>query len=436
MGAKLLIERASWTLVDQGVVSFGNFLLNVLLARTLSEEDYGKFALFLGAIFILRTFDYSFISYPLSVRLCVVNDDERGRLLGNTALLTVFLSLVLVIVMALGTTLLGANNIRLPACLCYLCWQAQETPRRCLLADFRYRAAVAGDGTAYLGQVLLMVLLAWLDDITLPSALYMMSAAFAIGALVQASKLRFAWPDFSQTRPLAREYFSVGKWSLVNYQLVLFRAQLFPWMLAGAVGTAATASFQAGANIAAMMSPIILGIGNAIPQVAAHAHRTSGVIGASRVAYGYVLFGLGPILVICAATVLMPGLLLRAVYGPSSPYLSAAIGLQLLAVAGVLDYIAEMISKTLLGVQAGRLASLVNVVAVAAAAVLAFALIGRLGVFGACLGLLIANLVRAIGAVIAIAWLIADEKSREPAQSAAAVSPAPIDKALGAPAEQ
>ena len=79
---------------------------------------------------------------------------------------------------------------------------------------------------------------------------------------------------------------------------------------------------------------------------------------------------------------------------------------------------------------------LVNVVAVAAAAVLAFVLIGRLGVFGACLGLLIANLVRATGAVIAIAWLIADERSRVPARSAAAVSPAPIDKALGAPAEQ
>ena len=182
-----------------------------------------------------------------------------------------------------------------------------------------------------------------------------------------------------------------------------------------------------------MMTPIILGIGNAIPQVAAHAHRTGGVIGASRAAYGYVLFGLAPVLVICAAAVLMPELLLRTVYGPSSPYLAAAMGLQLLAVAGVLDYIAEVASKTLLGVQAGRLASLVNVAAVAAAAVLAFALIGRLGVFGACLGLLIANLVRATGAVLAIAWLIADEKSRVPARSAAAVSPAPIDKALGAP---
>jgi O-antigen/teichoic acid export membrane protein len=424
MGAKLIIERASWTLVDQGVVSFGNFLLNVLLARTLSQEDYGEFALFLGAIFILRPIDFSFISYPLSVRLCVASKEERARLLGNTILLTAALSLVLVMVMALGTTLLGAEHILLPACLCVLCWQAQETSRRCLLADFRYREAVLGDGIAYVGQALLIAVLAWNDALTLPSALYMMSTTFGIGALVHASKLQFARPDFTETRLLAREYFSVGKWSFVNYELVLVRAQLFPWLLAATAGTAATASLQAGLNIANMMNPIIFGIGNAIPQVAAHAHRTGGVIGAWRAAYGYVLFGLGPILLMCTAAVLMPELLLRTIYGHSSPYLAAAIGLQLLAVAGVLDYIAEMNSKTLLGVQAGRLASVVNVVAVAVAAVLAFTLMGPLGVLGACLALLIANLVRAIGAVIAIAWLIADERSRELTRPAAVGSAA------------
>jgi hypothetical protein len=117
MDRKQFIERASWTLVDQGVVSGGNFLLNVLLARVLSKEDYGEFALFLGAIFLLRVFDYSLISYPLSVRLCGVNDDERAGLLGNTVLLAVALSLVLVVVMALGAMLLEADNILLPACL-------------------------------------------------------------------------------------------------------------------------------------------------------------------------------------------------------------------------------------------------------------------------------------------------------------------------------
>ena len=416
MSAKLLIQRASWTLIDQGVVSFGNFLLNVLLARTLDEEDYGKFALFLGAIFILRVIDYSLISYPLSVRLFVAGDEERARLLGNTILLTAALGLVLVMVMALGTTLLEVQNILLPACLCYLCWQAQETSRRCLLADFRYRAAVAGDGIAFVGQAMPIAILVWLDAVTLPAVLYSMSATFGISAVMHASKLRFVWPDPAEARLLAREYFSVGKWSLVNYQLVLVRGQLLPWVLAAFAGTAATASLQAGLNIANMMNPIIFGIGNAIPQVAAHAHRTGGVIGAFRAAYGYVLFGLGPILLISAAGVLMPALLLRTVYGPSSPYLAAAAGLQFLAIAGVLDYVAEMISKTLLGVESGRLASLVNVVAVGTAAVLAFVLIGPLGVFGACLALLIANLVRAAAGLIAITWLIAKERSRAPAR--------------------
>jgi O-antigen/teichoic acid export membrane protein len=414
MGTKLLIERASWTLVDQCVVSSGNFLLNVLLARTLTKQDYGEFALFLGAIFILRAIDYSFISYPLSVQLCGVNDKDRARLLGNTILLAAALSLVLVVIMGLGTELLE-HNILLPVCLCYLCWQAQETSRRCLLADFRYREAVAGDGIAYVGQALLIaVLLLWHDDfITLSSAIYVMAATFAAGALVHASKLRYAWPDLTETRRLAIEYFSIGKWSLVSYQLVLLRIQIFPWMLAAFAGTAATASLQAGLNIANMMNPIIFGIGNTIPQIAAHAHRSGGVLGASRAAYGYVMFGLGPILVICAAAVVMPNLLLQTVYGPSSPYIAVAVGLQLLAVSGVLDYIAEMISKTLLGVQSGRLAFLVNVVGFVAAAVLALVLIGPMGVLGACLALLIANLVRMVAAVIAIVWLIAKEKSRE-----------------------
>jgi O-antigen/teichoic acid export membrane protein len=436
MGTRLLIEKASWTLIDQGMVSSGNFLLNLVLARSLSEGEYGEFALFLGAIFILRNIDYSFISYPLSLRLCLASDKERAGLLGNTALLSAALALVLVAVVALGTMLLEADSIVLPACLCYLCWQAQETSRRCLLADFLYRDAVVGDGIAYVGQALLVGLLARLDLVSLPAALYMMSVTFAIGAIVHVSKLRFARPDLAEARLLAREYLSVGKWSFINYQLVLSRVQLFPWILAALAGTAATASLQAALNIANMMNPIIFGIGNAVPQVAAHAHRNGGTLAASRAAFGYIFFGLGPILLISAVACLMPNQLLRMAYGPSSPYLAVALGLQLLAVAGALDYIAEMISKTLLGVQAGRLASLVNIVALGVAAVLAFVFIQKLGVLGACLALWIANLVRATCAVIAISWLISKEKSREQTRPGTVASPAPMNRALGAPAEQ
>jgi O-antigen/teichoic acid export membrane protein len=122
----------------------------------------------------------------------------------------------------------------------------------------------------------------------------------------------------------------------------------------------------------------------------------------------------------------MPDLLLRTAYGPSSPYLDVAVGLQLLAVSGVLDYIAEMISKTLLGIQSGRLAFVVNVVATVAALALALALIGPLGVVGACLALLIANIVRVSGAITAIAWLITRERAKARVRLATTSAPAEL----------
>src|SRR5437879_3629587 len=184
-----VFARASWTLLDQCVVSGGNFLLNVLLARALSEDDYGEFALFLGAIFVLRAVDYSFISYPLAVRSCSVDPVERADLLANTLLLALVLSVGLLALMATGVVVLHAYDLLVPACLCYLCWQAQETSRRFLHADFRYKEAVIGDGVAYLGPVLLLAFVLQPTGISLALTLYTMSATFAAGAIVHSRKL-------------------------------------------------------------------------------------------------------------------------------------------------------------------------------------------------------------------------------------------------------
>ena len=405
---RLLFDRGSWTLVDQCVVSLGNFALNVQLARDLAVADYGKFVLFLGAIFALRSFDYSLISYPLAVRLHSARRDEHAGLMANSALLASALGLVLLLLLVLGIQLLGGSYILLPAASCYLAWQAQETMRRCLLANFRFRAAVAGDAVSFIGQAVAIAVLAWAGGLTLNTAIYSMSATFVAGALVHASKLHFGRPNVAQAIRLAREYFALGKWSLVYYEVLILRLQLFPWALAATASTAATAAFQAAANIANVMNPISLGIGNAIPQAAAHAHVTGGVRGAWRTARGYILFGLPPILVICAAGLVAPQLLLRLMYGASSPYLDAALAVQLLVIAAAAEYAGDMIGKTLLGVGAGRLASLMIAFGLAAA-VLSLPLIVIIGVVGAALALAITNLIRLVIAWVALRWLIAKE---------------------------
>ena len=156
------------------------------------------------------------------------------------------------------------------------------------------------------------------------------------------------------------------------------------------------------------MNPISLGIGNAIPQAAAEARLSNGTLAAWRVARGYILFGLPPILAICAAGLLAPQLLLRLMYGASSPYLDVALGRAASRCRRAAGYVGEMICNALLGVRAGRLASLVIVLGLAAA-VLTLPLIVALGVVGAALAFAIANLVRVIVAWLAMRWLIAKE---------------------------
>jgi O-antigen/teichoic acid export membrane protein len=146
--------------------------------------------------------------------------------------------------------------------------------------------------------------------------------------------------------------------------------------------------------------------------------RLQGLLGRAspELRRGYLLFGLPPILAICAAGLLAPQLLLSLMYGSPSPYRDAALTVQLLAVAVAAEYVGEMIGKSLLGVGAGRLSSLVILLGLASA-VLTLPLIIYFGVVGAALALAVTNVIRLIIAWVAMSWLIAKETSRELVQT-------------------
>jgi len=400
---RLIVDRASWTLIDQGVVSLGGFILNLQLARSLSSADYGIFALFMGTVFMLRSLDFSLISYPLSVRLCSLSTDAHPVTLANTAVLATVLSGLLAVALAVGTIMLGRADIALAATACYLAWQAQEMSRRFLTAHFRYRSAVWGDATSFLGQIFVIAALSSADALTLQSALYALAVMFLAGALVHMAQLHFGRPCLEELKALCREHYRIGKWSLLTYEVVLLRTQLFPWVLALFAGTAATASFQAALNVANVMNPVILGIGAVIPQATAQQRLIGGLHGAWRVARGYILFGLPPVMLLAAIGILAPDLVLRLMYGADSPYLDLSLAVRLLVFAWACEYVGEMIAKTMLGADLGGSAFLVNSTG-AIAAIIAVPLVIPYGVLGACLALVVANITRLLFAWLLMSW--------------------------------
>lgn len=79
---RLEVRAGFWSLFDQGAVSLGNFLTQMLLARNLSWSDYGVFALIYGLLFFLVNSVGSLVTYPLSLKGASVSSADLPRLAG------------------------------------------------------------------------------------------------------------------------------------------------------------------------------------------------------------------------------------------------------------------------------------------------------------------------------------------------------------------
>ena len=291
MQARLHFSRASWTLLDQGLVSLGAFLVNIQLARHLSAEQFGTFALLLGGFLGLQLVSSSLLLYPMSIRLPLLRGNERERLQATTVLLVASLCLPLCSALSVALAALGRADLIVPAVAVVLSWQLQELMRRGLLAEFRQHEAVYGDVASYFGQVGSLAGLIYFDHLTLTNALYCIAGSFAFGALVQAAQLRMTFRNIASPRATVLDFWSVGSWSLASNVVSLLRVQLLPWALAVSGGPAAAASFQAVLNVVNLTNPIILGLCNIIPQSVARARESGGNAAAWEAARVYMLIG-------------------------------------------------------------------------------------------------------------------------------------------------
>src|ERR1700730_7929502 len=118
MSTKAHFFRAFWTLIDQGVVSLGNFSVNIFIARQLTLSDYGTFALLMGGLYGLQIVNSSLIFYPMSVRMGVSHGNDEKALLSAALRIFVLFANPLCILLALTLFAFHLSSI-LPAVLAY-----------------------------------------------------------------------------------------------------------------------------------------------------------------------------------------------------------------------------------------------------------------------------------------------------------------------------
>src|SRR6516164_6452602 len=94
----IVAQRGIWAIADQGVVSLGNFVTNILLARSLSVTDYGAFAFVYVVIISLNSAQGAVITYPLTIMGAV----EKARQLSSTTAAAGVLTTALAVPFGLG----------------------------------------------------------------------------------------------------------------------------------------------------------------------------------------------------------------------------------------------------------------------------------------------------------------------------------------------
>ena len=412
MRVSIHLQRTSWTLLDQGVVSLGTFLLNVVLARHLPPAEYGVFAFALTTLMLGQVVNGSLIFYPMSIRSVVMHPADRPRLVGRSLVLLAMLCLPLILAAIIGLIAAGRSDLLYPLPLYVAIWQMQEALRRSLFAEFRHREALLGDTIAYFGPVATVLVLLQFRLVAVPEVFLVMSLASATALSLTYLKVG---PDFRDLRALGttmQDFWSLGRWSLANNLTSASRVQIASIGLTSLSGAAATASFQVCMNVVSLANPVLLGLCNVIPQAAAQKFG-DGYGTAWQASRSYALMGAAPMLLCYGTLLLVPELVLQLLYGADSPYAGLVVPIRILAVGWLLGYGADMACAFLHGVDAARLALLINGFGAISAAALFLPLALSYGIVGACIALSISGLVRLVAAQCIVARIVGQE--RQPA---------------------
>src|SRR5436190_20241866 len=100
-----------WAIADQAVVSLGNFLTTIILARALTPEAYGLWSVIFGLILFLNVLPASLIIYPLSVRLAARDDVGSGSLVKVSLALTALLAVPQILILFTASVLVAHTGL-------------------------------------------------------------------------------------------------------------------------------------------------------------------------------------------------------------------------------------------------------------------------------------------------------------------------------------
>lgn len=328
--------------VDQGAASLGNFLMVLFLARVLVPTDYGIFATFFGIILLLNSIHAALVIYPLSLEAAVTRSEELATAVTTGFEMTVLLTILESLVLGLACFVLHRWDLMAVIAAALLLWQMQETSRRSLTAQFRFREALAGDAVSYIGQVLAIIVLSSAHGLTLFNIFAMIGGTSLLALVMQGCRTGVAAPDINIGCSL-RRYLRLGRWTVLSHLVAMVPAiPMYVCLVGMFFNYQDAAVMQALGNALGVTNPFLFAMLALIVPAAARAYCDKGLSAAWEVTSTYGKRFAMVIFPYYLVLFLAPGLVTSLFYGPSSRYLRSASFLRWLVLAYAFTYVAQV----------------------------------------------------------------------------------------------
>lgn len=296
------MTRGVWNIGDQLISSANNFLVQIVIAKSVSDGDFGTFAIVFSVFSVAIGFFRALATSPVGMRFAGAPDDEFRRVAAASVGLVLAGSLVLgaaLVVTGLlvpSSTVLGHSLIALGVVIPGLL--LQDAWRQVLFARLRPAAACLLDGTWGVLQLLAVVLL-FAGGVSSVSAYVLAWGGAAVAAsFVGLAQLRVR-PRPARAVGWLREQGSLTRYLVPEYVLLQSGAQIAILVVAGVAGVVAAGSLR-GANMLTVPATILsTGLMTfAVPELARRRARTtprqwtlamlgvSGLVGVTGVLWG------------------------------------------------------------------------------------------------------------------------------------------------------
>lgn len=255
---------------DQGLISLVNLIVQLILIKTVSKDEYGYYSLGLSIIMYLMSFQNAVVNTPITVSLAEKDEYEKNKYVASVfngqflflliicsigaVISSVYLtfnreSLLAALIMSLFIGSFGVLNREFLRSFFF----AEEKPLKVLKLDFYY-------ALLYLSLIGVTSLVFKLN---VPLVIIFMGLAASFDSLILNKSFKYKF-NFDEMKKSFKENWLISKWALIGITVTHLQGFSYLYIIGLFIGSAAMGEVSASRLLFMPLGLVINGWGNVI----------------------------------------------------------------------------------------------------------------------------------------------------------------------------